>query len=104
MYPYNDKVFSLSEIQEIKLEEEVKKEKEATVVIEKTEQQSSLEEDKINHQHQNSFSMLTNFISDKFAEVDDKIDMFQKAQAGTRQQISELHSMLNELLFRERSK
>lgn len=70
---------------------------------EKTQLQT--QEEKVNTQHhQDSFSMLTNFMTAKFADVDDKIDMFQKAQAGTRQQISELHSMLNELLFRERSK
>jgi len=67
------------------------------------EQQQWKQQDNIIHDNKDSFSMLTDFMADKFANVDDKMDMFQKAQAGTRQQISELHSMLNELLFRERS-
>ena len=66
--------------------------------------QLQTQDEKVNTQHhQDSFCMLTNLMADKFANVDDKMDMFQKAQAGTRQQVSELHSMLNELLFRERS-
>lgn len=94
MYRYIDTVLDLSEIQEIKQNEEEDKT-----------HQPSLEEEKVNTQHHpDSFSMLTDFMADKFAHVDDKMDMFQKAQAGTRQQISELHRMMTELLFMERSK
>jgi hypothetical protein len=49
------------------------------------------------------FQMLASYIVSKLIEVDDRLDMIQKTQAGTREQIHELDQKVSEVLERQRS-